>query len=89
MYDLGLDKNLFDFVAKNRKSFQIENGEQEVSDYLLQNYQNDIRWRKPENVKKLADKYPYNTIPEAQKAIELYWASKNIQNTIKSTNINY
>lgn len=89
MYDLGLDKNLFDFVAKNKKSFQIENGEQEVSDYLLQNYQNDIRWRKPEKVKKLADKYPYNTIPEAQKAIELYWASKNIQNTIKSTNNNY
>lgn len=87
MHELGLDKNLFDFVAKNKKSFQMENGEQEVSDYLVQNYQNDIRWRKPENVKKLADKYPYNTIPEAQKAIELYWTSKNIQNTIKLTNI--
>ncbi|MFO7656548.1 MAG: hypothetical protein R6W78_05740 [Bacteroidales bacterium] len=87
MHDLGLDKSLFDFVAKNKKSFQMEIGEQEVSDYLAQNYQNDINWRKPEKVKKIAEKYPYNTISEAKKAIELYWTSKKIQGATKSTNI--
>ncbi len=84
---LGLDKDLFDFVAKNKDEFQRVNGEQEVSNYLAQNYQNDISWRKPEKVKKLAKKYPYNTIPEAKRAIELYWTSNNIQNTIKLINI--
>jgi len=86
-HDLGLDKNLFEFVVKNKNSFQIENGEQEVSDYLVQNFQNDINLRKPEKVKKIAEKYPYNTVPEAKKAIELYWTSKNIQSAIKLTNI--
>lgn len=84
--NLGLDKDLFDFVVENRDEFQRVNGIQEVSDYLFQSYQNDINWRKPEKVKKIAEKYPYNTIPEAKKAIELYWTSKNIQNMIELTN---
>lgn len=83
--DLGVDKDLFDFVAKNRVEFQKHNGEREVSDYLLINYQNDINWRKPEKVEKIAEKYPYNSIPEAKRAIELYWISKEIQNAIKFT----
>ncbi len=85
--NLGLDKDLFDFVAENRNEFQKVNGEQEVSDYLLQNYQNDINWRKPKKVKKIAEKYPYNTIPEAKRAIELYWTNKKVQGMIKLTNV--
>ena len=74
---------VFDLVARNKLAFQETNGDKVVSDYLLENYQQYISWRKPEKVEKLANKYPYNSVPEAMKAIELYKKSQLIQSIIK------
>jgi hypothetical protein len=70
---------VFDRVAQNRTRYFELYDNTEVSKYLLHNYQININWRKPGKVEKLAQKYPYNTVPEALKAIELYDVKQTVQ----------
>ena len=44
--------------------------------FYTNNYQRNIDWRKPEKVDKLAEKYPYNSVPEAIQAVETYRKKK-------------
>lgn len=83
IHDLGLDPKLFDFVAKNKEAFQKENGVDEVSNYLLDNYIIDTQWRKEKDINKIEKSYPYNTIDEAKVAIKIYRQSKSINSLIK------
>lgn len=73
---------IFDLVAKYKSNFQENIGDSVISEFLSDNYQRDINWRKPEKVDKLAEKYPYNSVPEAIKAIETYRKNKEIQSLI-------
>ncbi|TAJ12549.1 DUF255 domain-containing protein [Marinilabiliaceae bacterium JC017] len=83
VHELGVDDKLVAFVALHSAEFKKINGEEEVSNYLLENYQREINWRKPEKVDKMASKYPYDTIPEAIKAVELYRMKEHTQRMIK------
>jgi hypothetical protein len=74
---------IFDLVAKHKSDFQKNIGDSIIYNYLSYNYLKYIDWRKPEKVDKIAKKYPYNTIPEAIGAIEIYKKSKNIQSLIE------
>lgn len=68
--------DIFDLVAKYKNDFQICYGDSIIVDYLLSNYQQFIYWRKPDKVDKLSVKYPYNSVPEAIQAIEIYRENK-------------
>jgi hypothetical protein len=70
---------LFDCVAKNRAAFQKLNGDSIVSNYLSRNYRDYISWRKEEDVDKMAEKYPYNSIQEAKESIEDYKKLKDLK----------
>jgi thioredoxin-related protein len=80
---LRSNPDIFDLVAKHKTDFQKNYGDSIISDYLLSNYQQDIYWRKPEKVDKIAEKYPYDSIPEAIQAIETYKKNKQIQSLVK------
>jgi len=74
---------IFDLVAKYKSDFQKNIGDSVISEYLLSNYQSYIDLRKPKKVDKIAEKYPYNSVPEAIKAIEIYRRNKKIQSLIQ------
>jgi thioredoxin-related protein len=74
---------IFDLVAKNKPDFQKSVGDSIVSSYLSFNYQRYIAWRKPEKVNKMAERYPYNSVPEAIKAIEAYKRNKEMKPLIQ------
>lgn len=78
--DLGTNPELFDFVARNKSAFQEENGDKEVVDYLFDIYYSNLPGRKEKKIDKMANKYPYNTIVEAQDAIQIFRRNKIIQN---------
>ena len=77
---LGTNPELFDFVARNKITFQEENGEKEVEDYLFNIYYSNLLGSKEKKIDKMATKYPYNTIEEAQEAIQTYKRNKITQN---------
>ena len=76
---LGFNSKEFDLVAQNRNQFQSINGETTVSNYLFENYLNFIKYQKAKKVTKLSKVYPYNTIPEAIKAVDAYWEYHNTE----------
>lgn len=80
---ISSNPKIFDLVAKHKNEFQISHGDSIISDYLLGNYQQFISWRKPEKVNKMAKKYPYNSVPEAIQAIEIYRSNKELQTMFK------
>ena len=63
---------VFDLVAKYKSDFQKNFGDSVISNYLIENYQRYIYWRKPKVVDKMAKKYPYHSVPEAIQAIDIY-----------------
>jgi len=69
--DIFSDQRLFTFVEKHRKEFIQENGREEVSEYLLDNYMRYLSYKKEKKVERLSKKYPFTTIPEAKRALKL------------------
>jgi len=86
-HDLGSDKELFESVVNHRTAFQKENEDEQVSNYLYENFRSDLNWRKEEEVDKMAKMYPYNTVPEAIKAIQSYKESKSLNTIFKKLEI--
>ena len=76
---LGSDEDLFDFVAQNKIAFQKINGQEEVAEYLINDYYLNVKYKKEKKVNKMAQQYPYNTIEEAKEALRLYHLSKQTQ----------
>lgn len=74
---------IFDLVAIHKNDYQVHHGDSIISDYLLKNYLQFISWRKVEKVDKMSNKYPYNIVPEAIQAIEIYRRNKTIQTIFK------
>lgn len=68
--DIFSNQRLFDFVQKHRDEFIKENGEEEISAYLLDNYMNYLSRKKKKKLEKLSNKYPFTTVPEAKKALK-------------------
>jgi hypothetical protein len=69
--DIFSDQRLFTFVERHRKEFFQENGREEVSEYLLDNYTRYLSYKKEKKVERLSKKYPFTTIPEAKRALKL------------------
>ncbi len=63
---------LFDFVAQNKTDFQSKNGVEKISKYLKRNYTEMLSLKSREDLKKAVDEYPFNTVAEAQEALESY-----------------
>lgn len=76
LYELGSDKELFDYVLVNRKLFEQVVGIQSVSDYLERNFTIITRHKSARQINRMSRRYPYNSVPEAISAIELYWKNK-------------
>ena len=64
--------DLFDFVAKNQGSFQKEIDFETVSKYLSRNYYEFVSHKSEEDRNKLASEYPFNSIEEANNALNSY-----------------
>lgn len=64
--------DLFDFVAKNKDSFQKEIDSETVSKYLSRNYYEFVSRKSEEDRKMLAFEYPFNSIEEAKNALNSY-----------------
>ena len=73
---------LFNFVAQNKNDFQDKIDTKKISNYLSKNYIEMVSWKSKEDRKIALGEYPFNTIPEAKKALENY---KEIEPSFKLT----
>ena len=80
---------IFDFLVDNKQSFQQVVGDTCVSSYLLTNYINSVWYKKENKVERMAKQYPYNEVPEAKKAIEIYFQYKSHVNLLEPFKYTY
>jgi len=76
----SLNHKLIDIIATNKQSFQKNIGDSIISEYLQDKYYSNLLGRKEKKIDKMAKKYPYNTVVEAQEAIQMYKRNKVTQN---------
>lgn len=78
----SINLKLTDIIATNKEEFNTSIGDSIISAYLLDKYYRNISGRKENKVNRMAKKYPYNTIDEANQAVDLYRTRKRMQSNI-------